>query len=171
MSGEIQVVNTEVVRFNLLEDQDFEQADKMFQTIDIYVKRHLRKKIDYGTIPYCGNKPVLFKAGAEKLCRLFKLNPTFEVIEKIVDYKGQLFHYHYRCTLYRQGELVGQCDAIASSKERKFNNKKGFDFSAINTIVKMAQKRALVGAVLIVCGASEYFSQDLDGYDNRNYRR
>jgi hypothetical protein len=59
--------------------------------------------------------------------------------------------------------LVGQCDGIANSKEKKYikqiNNK---DYSVINTLCKMAQKRSLVGAVLIVCGASEYFSQDLE---------
>jgi hypothetical protein len=35
-------------------------------------------------------------------------------------------------------------------------------FDQINTIQKMAQKRALVGAVLVGTGASEFFTQDLD---------
>jgi hypothetical protein len=34
----------------------------------------------------------------------------------------------------------------------------------VNTILKMAQKRALVAAVLIVTGASDYFTQDIDDY-------
>ncbi|BAQ63950.1 hypothetical protein GM3709_715 [Geminocystis sp. NIES-3709] len=195
------------VKFNLLEDEDIEQAEFIFSAIREYVNRNLQEKIDYGLIPNCGNKPVLFKAGAEKLCRLFKLRPTFEIIDRIVDYKENLFHYHYRCNLYRFGELVGMCDGIASSKESKFarallicsscgkedtlmkskykdgyhwcNKNKGgcgenilsstldmgnetFNYNSINTLCKMAQKRALVGAVLIVCGASEYFTQDLE---------
>lgn len=153
------------VKFNLLEDKDIEQAQFIFSAIREYVKRNLQEKIDYGTIPYCGNKPVLFKPGAEKLCRLFKLRPTFDLVDKIIDYQSPLFHYHFRCNLYRFGELVGQADGLASSKERKFDrtDKKGiYDYSVVNTIMKMAQKRALVAAVLIVCGASEYFTQDLD---------
>jgi len=35
-------------------------------------------------------------------------------------------------------------------------------FSLINTIQKMAQKRALVAAVLVATGASEFFTQDLE---------
>lgn len=37
-----------------------------------------------------------------------------------------------------------------------------------NTIMKMAQKRAFVGAMLIATGASEYFTQDLDDMDIPN---
>lgn len=37
-------------------------------------------------------------------------------------------------------------------------------YSLVNTIDKMAQKRALVAAVLIGTGASEYFTQDVEDY-------
>jgi hypothetical protein len=164
--SEIQVINEKIVnvplKFNLLEDQDIEQANIIFSAMRQYVKRYLVETIDYGTIPYCGNKEVLFKAGAEKLIRLFKLRPTFDLIDKIVDYETELFHYHYRCSLYRFGELVGQCDGIANSKEKKYINQIKGDKIIVNTLCKMAQKRSLVGAVLIVCGASEYFVQDLE---------
>jgi hypothetical protein len=116
--SEIQLITNKMVNaplsFNLLEDEDIEQASIVFSAMREYVKRYLDETIDYGTIPYCGNKKVLFKAGAEKLVRLFKLRPTFDLIDKIVDYDQDLFHYHYRCSLYRFGELVGQCDGIAN---------------------------------------------------------
>ena len=35
----------------------------------------------------------------------------------------------------------------------------------INTILKMAQKRALIAATLIACNASEYYTQDLEDLD------
>ena len=99
--SEIQVVDKGLVNvpltFNLLEDEDIEQASYIFSAMRTYVKRYLVEKIDYGTIPYCGNKEVLFKAGAEKLVSLFNLRPTFDLIDKIVDYEQNLFHYHYRC--------------------------------------------------------------------------
>ena len=203
----MEIKPAEIVKFNLLEDQDIEQAQLVFSAMQEYVKRYLQKKIDYGTIPGCGDKPVLFKPGAEKLCRLFKLNPHFQLIDKIVDYQDNLFHYHYRCQLYRFNEFVGEADGIASSKESKFSRKilicpqcknqgslmkskfkqghhycnpkaggcgdnilsdtldfagETFDYNSINTLCKLSQKRALVGAVLIVCGASMYFTQDLE---------
>lgn len=34
----------------------------------------------------------------------------------------------------------------------------------VNTVLKMAQKRALIAAVLIVTGVSEYFTQDIEDY-------
>lgn len=36
----------------------------------------------------------------------------------------------------------------------------------VNTLQKMAQKRALVGAVLLAVNASEFFTQDLDDFEN-----
>lgn len=39
-------------------------------------------------------------------------------------------------------------------------------FDAVNTIDKMAQKRALVAAVLIATNASEFFTQDLEDFDS-----
>lgn len=41
-------------------------------------------------------------------------------------------------------------------------------FDQINTIQKMAQKRALIGAVLIATGASEFFTQDLEDIKHPN---
>lgn len=39
----------------------------------------------------------------------------------------------------------------------------------VNTILKMAQKRALVAATLIVTGASDYFTQDVDDFIDASY--
>jgi hypothetical protein len=223
--NELQVTNTELLNFTRLEDSDIEQAQFIFSAVgeaapsvsDNYVRRYLKEGIDYGTIPGCGNKKVLMKAGSEKFCILFKLRPRFELVDSVTDYQNNLFHYHYRCSLYRFGELVGQCDGIANSRESKFNRKvltcpkcgstesvfrdkktdnyycwakKGgcgatnlsknsvnsgntsFDYNSVNTIAKMSIKRSpkvrlrrpLVGAVLIVCGISQYFTQDLEDY-------
>lgn len=200
-------MNTLSKELEILNEQDAIQATFVFTVLRKYVSQNLIENIDYGLIDGCGNKKVLFKAGAEKLVRLFKLRPTFELIDSIIDYDKDLFHYHYRCSLYRFAELVGQCDGIASSRESKFSktlltcpdcakentlmkskykegyhwcskNKGGcgnnilsssldfgndtFNYNTINTLCKMSQKRALVGAVLIVCGASDYFTQDLE---------
>ena len=188
-----------------LTERDVQDAQLIFDTLKKYVSQNLIRGTDYGTIPGCGNKPVLLKAGAEKLNRLFKLTTTFDIVEKIIDFKDKIFYYHYRCSLYRRELLLGQCDGIAHSQESKFTRAvltcpacgaentlmkskygngyycnpkaggcggkdlepsgpsgKAFDMNQLNTLAKMAQKRAMVGATLIVCGASEYFTQDLE---------
>jgi hypothetical protein len=126
-----------------------------------FVKVQMVENIDYGVIPGT-KKPTLLKAGAEKLCRLFSLRPSYELIHFVTDFDKPLFHYHYRCTLVRSGEMVGQGDGCCNSREKKYDSQKYKIYDLTNTICKMAQKRALVAAVLSSCGASEFFTQDLE---------
>jgi hypothetical protein len=126
-----------------------------------FVKVQMVENIDYGTIPGT-KKPTLLKAGAEKLCRLFSLRPSYELIHFVTDFDKPLFHYHYRCTLLRSGEMVGQGDGCCNSREKKYDSQKYKIYDLTNTICKMAQKRALVAAVLSSCGASQFFTQDLE---------
>ncbi len=132
-----------------------------YQLMVKFVKQQMIENIDYGTIPGT-KKPTLFKAGAEKLCRLFNLRPTFEIVDSIVNFEKPLFHYHYRCSLYRSGELVANADGICNSYEARYKKQQYKTFDLVNTICKMSQKRALVASVLASCGASEFFTQDLE---------
>lgn len=132
-----------------------------YQTMIAFVAAQMKKGIDYGTIPGT-KKPTLLKPGAEKLCRLFSLRPSYELVHFITDFDKPIFHYHYRCTLVRQGEMVGQGDGSCNSREKKYDSQKYKIFDLTNTIVKMAQKRALVAAVLSSCGASEFFTQGIE---------
>jgi len=50
-------------------------------------------------------------------------------------------------------------EAIASQKIGQVANAEIFD--QVNTLQKMAQKRALIGAVLLATSASEFFTQDV----------
>ena len=190
-----------------LEDKDFEEYEKKFQIVENYVKRYLQEKIDYGTIPGCGNKKILFKNGAIKLIQLFGFTISLNIVDKIIDYKNALFHYHYRCTVYKEGELICESDGIANSKEAKFTRqkficpecgseeavskdkynkdtyfcwknkggcgatnltlasviKKGgsrFDYSSVNTVSHLGQKRAIVTAVKLATGCAVYFGED-----------
>ena len=194
---------TEIVKFEELEEKQIEQALLVHNMMTDYVQRTMKKGTDYGLIPGT-NKPTLLKPGAEKLLILFQLRPQFDLVESIVNYEQNIFHYHYRCSLYRFNELVAQGDGIATSKEKRYQRtsyicpkcgkdtvfkskynddyycyqKKGgcgannlkredlvsqdsFDYTTVNTVAKIAQKRSLLAAVLISCGASEFFTQDL----------
>ncbi len=126
-----------------------------------FVAAQMKKDVDYGKIPGT-SKPTLLKPGAEKLCRLFSLRPSYELIDFVTDFDKPLFHYHYRCTLVRQGEIVGQGDGCCNSREKKYEKQKYRIYDLTNTICKIGQKRALVAAVLSSCGASQFFTQDLE---------
>jgi hypothetical protein len=139
-------------------------AANHYQLIAQFVRSQLREGTDYGVIPHTNSKPVLLKAGAEKLCRLFSLRAQFELIDSVADFNQPLFYYHYRCSLYRRGELVGQGDGTCNGWEYKFK-KQNRPFDLANTICKMGQKRALIAAVLVCCGVSEFFTQDLESDD------
>jgi hypothetical protein len=132
-----------------------------YRTMTAFVQAQMKKGTDYGVIPGT-SKPTLLKPGAEKLCRLFSLRPGYELIHFISDFEQPLFFYHYRCTLVRQGEMVGQGDGSCNSREKKYEAQKYKIYDLTNTICKMAQKRALVGAVLSSCGASQFFTQDIE---------
>jgi hypothetical protein len=159
-------------------------------TRSIMVKDH-----DFGTIPGT-DKPTLYKAGAEKLASFFGLAPKFIVIDKILDFEKGLFYYHYKCELYRNGQLMGDSEGSANSMEKKHRyrnvaekkataedkatairketktgqygnyvvyvvpNSESYDL--VNTLQKMAEKRALVAAVLVTTNASEFYTQDVE---------
>ena len=182
--------------------------------------QHIMKevmKVDehYGVIPGTGTKPTLLKAGAEKLCLTFRLDPQYEITEK---QEGVHLTVMSKCTLFhiptgqRYGSGMGSC----SSKESKYAyrkssrkcpecsketiikgkaeygggwvcfKKKGgcgakFDdgdqkiesqtegrvpnediADQYNTVLKMANKRSLVAAVLNATAASDIFTQDIE---------
>ncbi len=82
----------------------------------------------YGKIPGCGDKPTLFKAGAEVLATVFGLAPTFAVIE--TNLPGNHREYRVTCTLTHigsgasLGEGVGACSTM-ESKYRWRNARSG----------------------------------------------
>lgn len=137
------------------------------------MKRVMLKNEDYrsfGVDPETGKekKPSLQKPGAEKLCVLFRLSPSFETSEV---YDGQHLTVKSRCTLshINTGKIVGSGNGMCSTKEKKYAKRKYqgkyIDNNELpdlyNTVVKMADKRALVAAVLVATAASAMFTQDM----------
>lgn len=151
----------------------------------------MQKKSDYDTIPGCGPKPVLLKAGAEKLCSVFGLAPEIHIEDL-----GGPDERRYRVTVRMMsstGVFLGQGVGEASSAEKKWawreaykseydatpedrrNIKRTMDGETYqvrtnpadqaNTVLKMAKKRALVDATLTVTAASDLFTQDIEEFD------
>lgn len=204
-----------------------EQAVERKSQVNKFIAGVMRVDEDYGKIPGGGEKKVLLKPGAEKLCSIFGLVPRYAANTIVEDWTGAqhggepLFYYEYKCQLWRgdriMGEAIGSCNsweskyryrqgqrvcpdcgvaAIIQGKQWKpsdpktwfcYDRKGGckakfpIDDSrivgqnvgrvanpdvadAVNTIQKMAQKRALIAAVLIVTNCSDAFTQDLEDF-------
>jgi hypothetical protein len=149
----------------------------------------------YGKIPGCGDKPALFKSGAEKLGVLFMLTAEFKVdVRMLAD--GRHREFTVTCLLYSNIDadtrvLRGQGIGIGSTRESKYlytwepirkwvvasplepgerqrngmvevKAEKADPADYLNTVVKMAKKRAFVDAMLTTTSASDIFTQDID---------
>ena len=159
------------------------------QQMQNVVQKTLKKGHDFGEVPGT-SKPTLLKPGGEKICMLFGLNPEYEFLQTTEDYDKEFFSYNIRCTLFRNGQPVAQGVGSCNSKEKKYRyinvdkipenyvgqSEEIIDkygrvkykinnpdiCSLVNTILKMAKKRAFIDAVLQVASLSEVFTQDIE---------
>jgi hypothetical protein len=141
------------------------QAEKIKQAM----MRAMEEGVHFGTIPGTP-KPTLLKAGAEKLCLLFRMDPEYESHETI---DGEHLTVKSKCTLWHvpSGQRLGSGEGLATTHEKKYAYRKDQEgarranpdlYSQWNTVLKMSNKRALVAAVLNVTAASDVMTQDLE---------
>jgi hypothetical protein len=161
---------------------------------------------DYGTIPGMGDKPSLFKPGAEKLIQWFGFGFSNDEVKTerddpeypsgIAD-KARRIGVTYRCTVYKEladgrKVTVATCEAYAGYDEDKFfisleaarakaeakerqyavkdkrqPNSAKWEYAAEyrapwNSVIKMCEKRSLVGAAIDATAAAGLFTQDLE---------
>ena len=149
-----------------------EQAIAHYGLLTDYIGKVLKDGVDYATLPRT-KKPTLLKPGAEKLIQLFSLRAEFILLEAIYDWNGEqhglkepLFFYSYKCVLYHPkvgGQSVGEGTGSCNSLESKYRGE-NWRFDHVHVIQQMAIKRAMVSAVLIACGVSQYFTQSLEDW-------
>jgi len=140
------------------------------------VERALQKDRDYGVIPGTGSKPTLLKPGAERINAAFGAVPKYHVIESEVDHdrevqwskrNGQtgtshgLYRYVMACELIHResGVAIGHGIGSCSTMESKYVDRPR---DSENTVLKMAEKRALIAATLNAYGLSDQFTQDIE---------
>jgi hypothetical protein len=133
------------------------------------LKTIMKQNTHYGTVPGCGSKMVLLKPGADLLAMTFKLVPKFEVAR--IDLGNGHCEYTVTCSMCSPGgELLGQGVGSASTMEKKYRWRKDSKGNKIenediadvlNTVLKIAKKRAHIDATLTVTGAADLFTQDL----------
>mgnify|MGYP000957855429 FL=1 len=126
------------------------------------VQSQLKQNHDYGIIPGTP-KPTLLKPGAEKILMMMGLRSEFEIVDSTRDFEKGFFQYQVRCKLYRGDILITEGLGAANTKERKYLKQDPYTID--NTVLKIAKKRALIDAVLLVASLSEVFTQDIEDMD------
>lgn len=154
--------------FALMPNQhQISQYSDYLKNFNAFIDSNLTKSVDYGTIPGV-QKPSLFKPGAEKLEKLLSLRHEKVLVEKIIEPGYTFVKYSYKTIVYnKRNEIVATCEGSCNSKEKKyrydFNKQEKKDFYDMeNTIMKMAQKRSYVGAMLEATNSSGRFTQDVE---------
>jgi hypothetical protein len=164
------------------------EAIQMRDALNKLFKNLLELGKDFAQIPGT-DKPTLLKPGAEMLCKVFKLAPgKCEVLDKDVDWEKNIFSYTIGMPLIHidSGLMVAYGTGAANSREVKYRyrTEKGEDGRPIkdsngnnvkiensepadlmNTLVKMASKRAFVDATLKATAASRMFTQDMEDFN------
>jgi len=129
--------------------------------------------VHYGKVPGA-KRPSLWQPGAQLLDVHHGFSTSFELVDKVEDWTSGFFSYTYRCRLTHRrsgipaGEGIGSCN----SQEKKYREAKyhsGDDAGKpvnprdiVNTLIKMACKRAHVAATLNATGMAEAFTQDVE---------
>lgn len=124
------------------------------------VEKLLREGRDYMRLPNT-SKPTLLKSGAEIIAGVYGYRATVQVINRVIDTERNFAFYEVQVSLCDEdGVVVAEGLGSCNTRERRYLKT---DFAAnMNTVLKMAKKRAYVDAVLTASKASYLFTQDLD---------
>lgn len=166
--------NTNIVPFNREENKQYisvvpdfaitlGEARQRIEMLQNFVKEMMVPEVDYGVIPGC-KKPSLYKSGAEKLCDIFGLSKHIEIINRLEDWDNKIFHYEVKAILInkRTGHVEAEGIGCCNNKEKKYSSQDAYN--VINTVLKMAKKRALIDAVLSATRSSGIFTQDIEDF-------
>lgn len=128
-----------------------------------FVLTNLIEGTDFGKVNGY-NKPTLLKPGAEKICRYLELSIEYTVQHRYQDWEKGVFLYEVKVTLRQldNGTVAAEGIGSANTKEAAFTQPSGYPH--LNTVIKMAKKRALVDAALNVSATSGHFTQDVEDF-------
>jgi hypothetical protein len=142
-----------------------ESKDRIEQLKE-FVQEVMVKGVDYGLVAGF-SKPTLLKPGAEQLCDVFGFSKAVAVVNRIEHWETGIFAYEVKMTLTRKENGVIEAEGLGScnSKEASFHGQN--PFTIVNTVLKMAKKRALIDAVLSATRASGLFTQDIEDFPKK----
>ncbi|MDA8312852.1 MAG: hypothetical protein M0Z46_20015 [Actinomycetota bacterium] len=141
------------------------QAVALVAAVEDAKRTVMRVGVDYARIP--GTPlPSLLKPGAERLAQLFGLTHTMSTPIVETDDEGRPHRVTIRCDVTRHGEIVASCWGSADYDETRYTSpgtdRHGPYRAPWNTLLKMSDKRAFVGAILKATASSGLFTQDLE---------
>lgn len=186
-------MNNEMLKLiDEVEPNEISNSLNKVSSLQVVIQKTLKKGHDYDVIPGT-NKPTLLKPGAEKILMMFGITSEYEVVSSVEDWKNGVFAYTVRCILSKNGNKITEGLGNCNSKEDKYRYRwvkaqdvpMGVDaetlksnqygklriendeiYSIVNTILKMAKKRAQIDATLTVASLSEVFTQDVEDMKN-----
>jgi len=158
-------MSDEINSLSIIDTVSIQQVQQTMQKINQFqkvIQSTLRQNSDFGVIPGT-SKPTLLKPGAEKILMMMGLRSEFEIVDSTRDFENGFFQYQVRCKLYHGDTLITEGLGSCNTKESKYIKQNAFTID--NTILKMAKKRALIDATLLVASLSDIFTQDLEDMD------
>lgn len=182
MSNEVMVLESSLaVKFT---DKAIADLKEQKSQLVKFVGAQLRKDVDYGII-HGVKSPSLYKPGAEKLANLFQLGSRIVKTERQIDIEKNFAMIAHTVEVFHipTGKVISQCEGITNSQEKKWKERQEYEWvgtypngkkvpkgppsptpvgDLLNTLGKMALKRAYVGAVIMAVGASDFFTQDVE---------
>ena len=164
MTNDLQV--KEIRSIGIIENVSVQSMQGTLQKIKSFqamVQSQFTQNHDFGIIPGTGNKPTLLKPGAEKLLMLLGLSSEFEILDSTRDFESGFFQYQVKCKLLKGSVVITEGLGAANTREKKYIKQDPFTMD--NTVLKMAKKRALVDAALLVGSLSDVFTQDIEDMD------
>jgi hypothetical protein len=158
---------------SIIESVDLTRMQRQVQAITDFqelVHSQFRQDHDFGVIPGT-KKPTLLKPGAERLLMLLGLTSEFQVIDQTRDFENGFFQYLVKCIVKKDNNQITDGFGSCNTKERKYIRQDPYTMD--NTVLKMAKKRALVDAALMVGALSDIFTQDIEDMDlnRQSYRQ
>lgn len=130
------------------------EKKKLMTIQELKDSEYLTEGTDYGKVKGIP-KPFLSLSGAQKCAKYYGYSHTFEIQEAVEQHAEKFYFYRVLCRVSDAtniGDMVGSCSTHDSGKQN----------APPNTILKMAEKRAYVSAVLYVTAGSGVFSVDVE---------
>jgi len=153
---------TNIAIIDTVEVAQVEATMKKISQFQQVIQNTLHQNHDYGIIPGT-DKPTLLKPGAEKILMMMGLRSEFEIVDSTRDFEKGFFQYQVRCKLFKGDMLITEGLGSCNTRERKYL--KMDPYTMDNTVLKMAKKRALIDATLLVASLSDIFTQDFEDMD------
>lgn len=154
-SGNLAIIDT-------VEIQQVQATMNKITQFQQVVQKTLHQGHDFGIIPGT-EKPTLLKPGAEKILMMMGLRSEFAIVDSTRDFEKGFFQYQVCCRLLKGEMVITEGLGACNTRERKYL--KMDPYTMDNTVLKMAKKRAMVDAALLVASLSDIFTQDLEDID------